>query len=289
MGLFDALLATTNDDEEVKIQHAPFAYIGSKYKSLRHILPLLPYKDTYVEVFGGSGIVLINRAKSNLDVYNDRFGGVVSFYRCVRDKEKLEKLIDKLEYAIMSKEDFYHCLETWQNCDDEIERAVRWYYTILYSFGHKGKAWGRAVNSRSKTTLLRGKLEILPVIHERFKDVQIENASWEKMLKDYDSPNTVFYLDPPYVGTSNDGYYFNMTNDDHKRMLDTIFQMEGFVALSGYENILYDSYDWDSRHTWELESHLSDRVFTESNKKAHLKGLTERSKVEEVLWIKEAR
>ena len=291
MGLFDSLDAMTNevDQLEQRIVRAPFSYIGSKMKSVRKILPNLPYRKSYIEVFGGSGVLLLNRSKTQLDVYNDRFGGIVCFYRCLRDKEMMEQLIEWLNNCIMSKEEYYWCKETWQDCTDEIERAARWYYSMVYSFGSKGQQWGRKTTSKTSAGCIVNKIVGFKEVHDRLQNVQIENASWPKILQDYDCPEAVFYLDPPYVGTCNEGYHFDMSHDEHRNMLEMIQDMEGFVALSGFSNSLYDSYDWDDRITWEVTCTFAGNSNTAGNKKEHLKGLEQYGQSEEVLWIKEAR
>lgn len=288
MGLFDSL-EQLDPEAEQRVLRAPFAYLGSKRQSIRNILPHLPYRNSYIEVFGGSGVILLNRHKSNLDVYNDRFGGVVCFYRCLKDPKKMDAIIDWLNNSIMAKEEYYFCRDTWQDCNDPIERAARWFYSVLYSFGGKGRQWGRGCTGYSKAGLHVGKTKTFQDIHNRLLNVQIENASWEKIMNDYDSSDAVFYLDPPYVATSNDGYHYDMKTDEHRYMLDTIHKMKGFVALSGYSNTLYEGYDWDDRIAWEVTCTLGGNANTEGNKKAHLKGLETYGKCEEVLWIKEAR
>jgi len=279
MGLFDELELL--DQDEVKIMRAPFGYIGSKRTSLKYILPQLPYANSYIEVFGGSGVVLLNRRPSKLDVYNDRFGGVVCFYRCLRDR--LDELCDRLSCTCFSKEEYYWCRDTWPECQDEVERAARWYYSMATSFGNKGTQWGRKTNSGM--TGIHNKIKGFQPVHERLKSVQIENASWQKILKDYDSPEAVFYLDPPYVGTDNGGYKYDMSHSEHSLMLDTIHSMEGFVALSGFSNSLYEGHPWDDRITWEVTCTLDGNA-GEGNRKNN--DLTSYGKTEEVLWIKEA-
>jgi DNA adenine methylase len=48
-----------------------FPYIGGKYYMLRYILSLIPEHSVYVEVFGGSGKVLLNKEPSKIEVWND--------------------------------------------------------------------------------------------------------------------------------------------------------------------------------------------------------------------------
>jgi len=273
-------------EDEVRIKRAPFGYVGNKRSSAKHILPMLPYRKRYIEVFGGSGVILLNRRPSEIDVYNDRFGGVVCFYRCLKDPIKYAAMCEWLKVCVNAKEEYAWCRETWRDCTDDVERACRWYYSMHYSFGSKGGNWGRTVGT-SPTSAPSNKFPLFETAHQRLRSVQIENASWRKILTDYDSDESVFYLDPPYVATDSGGYKYSMSPDDHREMLDFIQDMEGFVALSGFTNSLYDGYDWDDRITWEVTCPLTGNANNEGNNKAHMAGLECSAKAEEVLWIKE--
>lgn len=284
MSLLDLLNEIDNDNpiDPPKILKAPMGYPGGKSRIVQHILPLLPYRGVYVEPFGGSGAVLLARRASKLDVYNDRYGGIVSFYRCLQNPKLLDALIERLKYTIHSREDWHYCKETW-DCDwlDPVERASRWYYMLRYSFAGKGGAFGRSTSAASN---LSGKIQqSLPYfypLHQRLQSVQIENRDWRTILHDYDGPDVVFYLDPPYLACTDQTYQAmggpTFRYEDHAELISTIFTLRGFVALSGYANPLYDQQDWDGVHQWDAYVSMDQG-----------KG-GERTTNKETLYIKEA-
>ena len=113
MNLFDMFESLEKGEIRETYIRAPFGYPGGKSRSVKKILPLLPYRKAYIEAFGGAASILLARDKSKLEVYNDRFGGVVAFYRCIRDKEKMNKLIERLKIVPgHSREEFIWCKET---------------------------------------------------------------------------------------------------------------------------------------------------------------------------------
>lgn len=283
MGLFDALDATCAQGEmREKIIRAPFGYPGGKTRSLKYILPHLPMKACYVEVFGGSGAVLLNRHPSKLEVFNDRYSGVTSFYKCMRDPVLYDKLCAWLDNTLHSREEFVFNRDTWESCSDPIERAGRWFAMVNYSFASLGRNWGRSTTPGVQFAgRVRNKIKDLPEIHARFKGVQVENASWENILKDYDSRDTVFYLDPPYVDSYSGTYQYEMSIDDHKRLIDTVFSLKGFVAVSGYHNPLYANQKWDKHFDWKVQSTMATQSVNSNI------GVKDRGDVEECLWIKE--
>ena len=99
-----------------------------------------------------------------------------------------------------------------------------------------------------------GSIEDLSAIAQRFLRVQIENAPALEILERYDSQETLFYCDPPYVhDTRGDSkaYGYEMTNSDHRDLAKALNRIKGKVALSGYHGPLYDELygDW-----WRIEA-----------------------------------
>lgn len=281
LDLFDEL-----ESRDKQVCRAPFPYPGGKSKSLKHILPELPYRRTYVEPFGGSGAVLLSRRPSFLEVYNDRYGGVVAFYRCLADPIKYKELEDRCYATIHSREDFIFCKTTWNKPHlDDIERAFRWYYMVISSFGSLSRNWARATKTKNQNAgKIRDRVNEFIDLHRRLKHVQIENLDWTYCLKDYDSTDTVYYLDPPYLEV-NAGIYKvgEFGQQDHVDLLETVMDLEGFVAVSSYQNDLYDSYNWDRILKWDAVISIESSGCVDNGKTNN----STRSKRTEVLYIKE--
>lgn len=286
MGLFDGL-DSVSGSKDTKILRAPFGYPGGKSRSVKQILPHLPYRGKYIEPFGGSAAILLARQPSKLEVYNDRYGGVVAFYQCMRDPVMSEQLIEWLGLTVHAREEFVNCKATWIDHDDPIERAARWYYMVQSSFGSLGRNWGRQTSRASMAGKVRNKLALFPDIHKRFKRVQVENQDWEDCIRDYDSKDAVIYCDPPYCDVYRGTYKNEMSVKRHEEFLKRVFSTEGFVAVSGYSNDLYEKQDWDKRYEWEAFVSIQSVGKMEGNSKEHMN--EERGHSTEVLWIKEAK
>lgn len=288
MGLFDDLDTVSNQSpsKDADIIRAPFGYPGGKSRSLEFILPHLPYRERYIEPFGGSAAVLLARKPSKLEVFNDRYAGVVAFYRCLRDKELFRKLCEWLDLTIHAREEFRWCKETWANPNDPVERAGRWYYMVQSSFGSIGRNWGRQTTRSSMAGKIRRKLKLFPEIHERFINVQVENQDWEDCINDYDSSDAVIYCDPPYVDVYRGTYKNEMSIERHREFLERVMHCDAFVAVSGYSNPLYEEKNWNHRYSWKAFVSIQSIVPSEGNRKSTH---DTRGHAEEVLWIKEAR
>jgi DNA adenine methylase len=264
---------------------APMGWPGGKTRSLSNLLPRLRYSDVWVDVYGGSGIVTLARRPSKLDVYNDRYSGVVAFYRVLQDKVKLAALQERLEFTVFSREEFLYCKETWDKCYDDVERAARWFYMHQASFSKQERHFGRVRSGKSDAFgRIRGKIADFQYAHERFKNVQLENLDWRTALKDFDSSETTFYLDPPFIEYSPNKYVHELTIQDHDEILERIFDCKGFVAISGYEDPEYMKAPFDNVYSWEVYYSINGSGAVDEAEQQD----TERKKVREFLYVKEA-
>jgi DNA adenine methylase len=95
-----------------------------------------------------------------------------------------------------------------------------------------------------------GSVEALPEIAQRLLRVQIEHDTAIRVIRRYDSPETLFYCDPPYPHASrgdSSAYKYEMSDDDHRELASVLRNVEGKVALSGYHCDLMDELygDWN--------------------------------------------
>jgi len=263
-----AMLDHIDSINEVRnvIIKAPFSYVGNKRQIVKSLNDLMPLTGRFIDVFGGSGIVTINRTHQKFEVFNDRNSGLIDCYRAIKDDlpaflAKLAELPASRELWTLFKEADEHNYYGM----NPLERAVAWFYMHQNSFGGKEDCFGRDLKTTGQPHNPRNAWK---KISRRFANVMIENIPWEKCFTDFDAPNSVFYCDPPYYGAKM--YKHHFTNEDHIRLLDTIFSAEGSVFLSGYENDIYNEYPWDDKHYFPVYSTLSGKHISK----------------EEVVWVK---
>jgi len=228
----------------------PIRWLGGKGRRgiLKRILSLFPPHKIYVEPFGGGASLLLAKEPSPVEVYNDIDSGLVNFFRILRDKEKFQEFHRKACLTPYSREEYYFCRDTWEECKDDVERAYRWYVVARMSFGGRfGSGWGfvvsyslRGISERTSNWL--SALDMLPEIHQRIMRVQIEHNDYKKILETYDTSETLFYCDPPYVlETRRAGEYrHEMTVEDHEELVDILLSLKGMVILSGYRHKVYE-------------------------------------------------
>lgn len=240
-----------------------FGWYGGKFCHLDWLLPLLPKCLHYCEPFAGSGAILMNRETSPVETYNDIDGEVVNFFRVLREEK--EKLIESIGLTPFSREEFALACELDPNLSN-LERARRFYVrarqvrTGLAQTATLGR-WANCKNtSRSGMSGVisrwLGGIENLEFISERFLRVQIENRTAIEVISLYDSKETLFYCDPPYIhetrGDTN-SYSYEMTDQQHRELAEVLNSTSGLVAFSNYEcsllEKLYPSSKWKKHYS----------------------------------------
>jgi DNA adenine methylase len=224
---------------------APFHWGGSKGRALKRILPYLPTRYTWIDHFGGSGVVSWNVEPCPVMVYNDKDTNLCHFFRSLKTRPK--ELIDYLTLMpTHSREEYFY---SFTHDPDPIIRAARWYYGTCLSVLGKRDGFARGVNSR--TSNLASFLPALEGVRKRLVNFQISNADVSESIKLYDSPDTVHYFDPPYVGMKQNGYSHHWSQVDQSRLLESIAHCLGFCALSGYYCPETDQQSfWTERIQW---------------------------------------
>ncbi len=130
-----------------------------------------------------------------------------------------------------------------------------------------------------------GSIEDLPEIAERLLRVQIENRPALNVIRLYDSPDTLFYCDPPYVHLTrgdNSSYGYEMTDDDHRDLAKVLNSIQGRVAISNYQcelmDELYPESKWIKTVAAEKTIHSTkgkrvERLWTNYDPHMHGKGM----------------
>lgn len=230
-----------------------FGWYGGKYSHLDWLLDLLPATHHYCEPFGGSAAVLLNREPSPVETYNDLDGEVVNFFRVLRNqKEALTYAIGMTPFA---REEFALAIESNGNGHhlSDLERARRFFVrarqvrTGLAQTASIGR-WANCLNTSragmaGAVSRWLGSVEGLEWIASRLLRVQIEHDDALSILKRYDSPQTLFYCDPPYPHASRGdakAYGYEMSDQEHVALAETLHQIQGKAAVSGYHCELMD-------------------------------------------------
>jgi DNA adenine methylase len=259
-----------------------FPYFGGKSYIATWIIDHFPKHDIFVDVFGGAGNIILQKKEIPFEVYNDLNYMIVNFFEVLRIQPvEFERFVELIPY---SRSEFYKYDEIIRNRPSELtdfEKAC-WFWAIArMSFNGRSSNWSYSMsksisNSKSKS------ISKLYLVANRFRNVYIENRDFQIIFKNYDNPETLFYCDPPYISSDRKGkndYTHEMTEDQHKILLQNCINCKGMVIISGYDNTLYNDMlrDWDKD---EIEVAKYSKGITKTSKELI------KPRVKEIIWIK---
>ena len=181
-------------------------------------------KNALVDVFGGSGKVLMN-AEARVKIYNDLNADLVSFFEQVRNNR--DAVIEKLDYVLNSRELFSRYKE---RSDDPAENAFRYFYRNMLSFNGQGSSYSYSTKKNKSLKLLKAE-ETINSLYDEIKLWTIEKLDFRDLIKRYDSEGTFFYLDPPYHNIR--GLYdYEMEDSDFIDLKEILDSIEGKYLLN---------------------------------------------------------
>lgn len=247
-------------------------YPGSDWHLLDELLAVLSRapcrRCVLVEVFGGSGLVsqYASRVKFNNIVYNDKDNLLAELHRFVKENPQVLR-------EIMSLIPFSRYVHDYiSNYVDKHAGELRGLVAASFAFyllntSRNGEIRASLsvskVAEKSEPKRLAGKINGILETARRFRDITIENLDFRECIKKYDTQETVFYLDPPYVSTDETSRnYYRLTFDESDtRVLATILNgIRGFYLLKIHEDQLqfYRGLNYKWRTVIEKTTHMNN-------------------------------
>ncbi len=246
---------------------APIRYAGSKLRLMSRLIPMIPKHQRYVSVFGGSAADLMVKPRSQAETWNDLDDRLHNLFSVLKHPRRFQELGRLVRLTLYSRSEFEAAVQILRdNRAGPVRRA--WATLVVANQCIAGvplslarpSSWGALKVPRPPArwpTLPH----TLAATKARFRRVVVEHLPWEKLVDKYDGPNVFFYMDPPYVlGTrvSKRLYQHEMSDEDHRKLLEKIQRLEGKVMLSGYDCELYNSelQHW-KRYEFSTRAHIS--------------------------------
>lgn len=234
---------------------AVIKYPGSKWSVAKWIIGFFPKHHSYLEPFFGSGAVLFNKPRSNIETVNDLDGYVVNLFEWIKkDPERLAHEIYWTPYARQVYENAFAAVP-----EDSLQKAVNFFIRLNMGHGFRTNGekvgWKNDVQGRERAYASSDWCTLPDRIMqaaERLRGVQIENRPAVELMKRFDYSNVLVYLDPPYMLETRHGkqYRYEMFDrDSHAQLLETAKAHKGPVLVSGYDSELYN----DMLRGWHRE------------------------------------
>lgn len=153
--------------------------------------------------------------------------------------------------------------------DYAVWRAVQFFVRYRQSRQGLGKDYAtpttrtrRGMNENMSAWL--SAVDGLAECHERLRRVEIRNLDAPEFIRIYDHPLALFYRDPTYRhktrSTTKEYGPFEMTDEQHIVLLNTLLDVSGKFMLSGYRSDMYDRWalngGWN-RHDKDVDNKAS--------------------------------
>lgn len=185
----------------------PYGFPAGKIKMAQEMVDVIPDHKIYVEPFAGSGAVFFAKDPADKEVLNDLDPQVAQTLRDLKglSQADIQRLINKDWVANPAKyEQLFDSKPT-----SPVERLYRFLYLARWSHSSNRLKRGFAKTDAGKDC--RGYIEKrLADAVARLKGATIASKDYEQVIKEHDSPNAFFFLDPPYA------QYNNLKNVDSK-------------------------------------------------------------------------
>jgi DNA adenine methylase len=239
------------------IKHPLVIYHGSKWRIAPWIISHFPKHRIYIELFGGSAAVLLNKGRGEVEIYNDLDGELVNLLRVTRDQGP--QLAEKIYLTPYSREEF---IAAFVPADNPVEQARRTFIRSFMGFGSGYVSYSskcahpeNGFRSNWKIPGNHANLDWLKLpanllqITERLRGVVLENLPYQDLIIRNDSPGTLVYADPPYVPETRDcgsDYKHEFSEQDHIELAKVLHECAGPVVVSGYHSEIYNDlyYGW---------------------------------------------
>lgn len=226
-------------------------YVGSKWKIGKWIASQFPPHTVYVEPFAGSCAMFLRKPPSPVEILNDLDGDVVNFFDQLRNNT--EALLRAIRYTPYSRAEW---LRSFDVSRSGLERARRFYVRCWQSFGgndYRITGWRSSTDPAHRMASGFARMDGLEFAAAAMLRVQWQCAPATEIIEKYDSPETLFYMDPPYLmktrsqGRSRRRYVHEMNDHDHKALAEALTNIRGMAVLSGYDSAEYRSLfvGWD--------------------------------------------
>jgi DNA adenine methylase len=261
---------------------SPLKTHGGKHYQARRIVAMMPRHLHYVEPFAGGLAVLLARDPDDprlwladmsgqrgvSEVVNDLNSRLMNFWRVLQGEDTFPRFLRQVQAIPLSRAE-WEAAHAHRYGADPVADAVAFFVDCRQSLAGRMKGFTAVTRNRTRrgrngnVSEWIGAVEGLADVHARlWGRVLVESMPAVDLIRREDGLGTLFYCDPPYLHetrTAKKVYgEFEMTEADHRELLEVLTGCKGKVILSGYPNDLYDRAlaGWN-QHTFDIANHAA--------------------------------
>ncbi len=228
----------------------PLKWHGGKYYLASKIVALMPPHIHYVEPFAGGLSVLLAKDPENVsEVVNDLNADLTNFWDVLKSQNTFSALHRILQATPFSEVEWDRAAARL-TAENPVDRAAAFFVLCRQSMSGRMTSFAPLTRNRTRRAMNEqasawaGAVDGLAQVHARLRRVAILNQPAVKVIKTQDGPNTLFYLDPPYVhatrATTHEYGACEMSTAQHEELIRSVVSVSGRVMISMYHHPLYD-------------------------------------------------
>lgn len=228
------------------IVKTPIVYYGGKTSIINHMLPLVPWHDSYNEGFFGGGTLFFAKDPVKNETINDRLDIVINFYRTLRLKFRpLKRLIEATLISRQIHGEGLRIIRAHQAGKNVDKVKLAWAFWLCTNFAYSNKIGGGYKYSNHMSvavpdTLAKRKSDFTEQLVARIEHCYIENDDAIKIANSRNVKNMFHYFDPPYP-MADQGHYKGYGWDQFEKLLQFCANdCNGKFLLSNYNSDMLD-------------------------------------------------
>lgn len=207
---------------------------GSKYSLLNEIIPIIPDHTIYVELFAGSAVVWLNKLLVDINVINDLDPCIKEGFNLIKeassDISKYRQFGNKEDPVVFEAiRDFYYN-HTPTTPEDKLH---------FFKIRQNGYFAGKPVRKNNNISIYgthqftKYHQKAFTRTKEYLNNTDVLTEDYYDVIKKYDSPDTFFFIDPPYKMKSQPDYgYAEYKEFDFDRLFNAISNLQGKFILT---------------------------------------------------------
>lgn len=208
-------------------------YVGGKGRKKNKYTELMPKHDIFVSLFTGGASVELFKQPSKIEVINDINKELINLLNVIRDRS--DELMERAS-ALPYSEELYEQYQNSEVPEDELERAIRYFYIVRCSFNGGGAKYKSGISLPTSKTLkntakeYQNSIKLIKEMSRRMKNWIILSRDFEEVIERYDSPKTLFFSDSPYYKREH-FYHGDFNKEDHIRLNQLAKSIKGKIMI----------------------------------------------------------
>lgn len=249
-----SLTNTQLTNNTIVSMHTPITYYGGKQQLADIILNLIPRHRIYCEPFFGGGAIFFAKQPSFLEAINDKNDLLITFYhQCVNNFQQLQH---RVQTTLHSESEYKQAKTIYNNPHNYAPIDIAWAVWIVTNMSvmatprggwkHDNGTGGSHVGIGTDNH----RRHFTTAIHRRLLHVQISCHDALDVIQERDTPDTFFYLDPPYMN-ADQKHYAGYTTEDFQQLLELLQNISGKFLLSNFHSTILSNYA--AKNNWLIQ------------------------------------